>query len=466
MLNSLISLNNLYRLAPNKIIFEENNKVISVNMFAEEVASYIEKHQTHNKVIGILSDNGYRSAAAECGISATKSVLVSLPKFFSDEQLKEIIKDSNIELIYSDENNFKRAKSLFNNASLFLDNTCELKLPKENQHKRIIYTSGTTGKPKGVIQTCGQINFITQQLIDTFNIDESDKYFSLLPQSTLLEQIAAIHCTLLAGSVTVFKTDISNEIFNLKNNFVDVLFFKRITLLCLTPFLLNRMLQNFEPSILNAILFKAVTIGGSKTPISLLNEARKYNLPIYEGYGLSECCSVVSVNKFDENKIGSVGKPFKDLDVKIINNEIVVKGSTVMQGYQNKPLLNNNEIFTGDVGYFDEDGYLFVEGRKDEIIALKNGRNINPTWIEDLVLAKTNIKEVYAFNNKQNEFCLAVNLPEGVSKSTLRLQVDNAIPEYTRPDVIYFLEKDFIQNNAIFSSSGKIDKQKLKNIIN
>ncbi|MEK9959301.1 MAG: hypothetical protein VW541_02690, partial [Pelagibacteraceae bacterium] len=67
MLNSLISLNNLYHSAPNKIIFEENNKVISVKMFAEEVASYIEKHQTHNKVIGILSDNGYRSAAAECG---------------------------------------------------------------------------------------------------------------------------------------------------------------------------------------------------------------------------------------------------------------------------------------------------------------------------------------------------------------------------------------------------------------
>jgi len=108
MLNSLISLNNLYHSAPSKIIFEENNKVISVKMFAEEVASYIEKYQDHNKVIGILSDNGYRSAAAECGISATKSVLVSLPKFFSDEQLKEIIKDSNIELIYSDENNFKR----------------------------------------------------------------------------------------------------------------------------------------------------------------------------------------------------------------------------------------------------------------------------------------------------------------------------------------------------------------------
>lgn len=470
MLNSLKSLNNLYQQNPSKIIFEEDGMPISIKEFAEYCMMYIEQHAVHQMKIGIFANNGVEWSIAECGLSATRNTLVPLPRFFSDEQLKGIIKDSQLDLIYTDQSNFSRISKLFKNTHLFLEGSkAYFKLPFSDDlvHQRIIYTSGTTGKPKGVIQTDQQINFVCDALVDHFNISCNDKYFSLLPSSTLLEQIASIHCILQGSACTVFKPSISNDIFNLKANFVEEIAKHKANLLCLTPALLDVFVKSYQRSEkLFTYPFKAITVGGSKAPVAVLQRAKDLKLPIVEGYGLSECCSVVSVNHPSRNKIGTVGKILPGIDVKIKEGEICIKSPSLMNGYKHKEISKDAYYPTGDLGEIDHEGYLTVLGRKDNIIPLKNGRNINPSWIEDLVTKNLNLIDVYAFNNADNEFCLAMRLPEHMSSVNMKSQIKNFIPEYAMPERVYTIQPEFIIKNTLINSSGKIDKFKLQHIIN
>ena len=470
MLNSLKSLNRLYQEHPSKIIFEEDGMPIHIKEFAEYCMTYIEHHAVHQMNIGLFANNGVQWSIAECGLSATPNTLVPLPRFFSDDQLKGIIEDAQLDLIYTDQSNFERISKLFDNTQLFLTGSKSyFKIPYDDDliHQRIIYTSGTTGKPKGVIQTDKQINFVCNALVEHFNINCNDKYFSLLPSSTLLEQIASIHCILQGSACTVFKPSISNDIFNLKENFVEEIAKHKANLLCLTPALLDVFIKSYQESEkLFTYPFKAITVGGSKAPVAILQKAKDLKLPIVEGYGLSECCSVVAVNHPSTNKIGTVGKILPGMDVKIQEGEICIKSPSLMNGYKQKSIFKDMYYPTGDLGEIDNEGYLTVLGRKDNIIPLKNGRNINPSWIEDLVSKNLNLIDVYAFNNTHNEFSLAIRLPENMSSINIKSQIKKFVPEYAMPEHVYTIQPEFITKNTLINSSGKIDKFKLQHIIN
>jgi len=114
-------------------------------------------------------------------------------------------------------------------------------------------------------------------------------------------------------------------------------------------------------------------------------------VPVHEGYGLSECCSVVAVNRPGDRRAGTVGRPLPGVQVTIEDGEIVVSGPTVMRGY----LTESQKIeswSTGDTGNFDPDGFLIVTGRKDNVIVTSAGRNIHPEWIEEAIVGDRRIK--------------------------------------------------------------------------
>ncbi|MBT7667660.1 MAG: AMP-binding protein, partial [Rhodospirillaceae bacterium] len=112
-----------------------------------------------------------------------------------------------------------------------------------------------------------------------------------------------------------------------------------------------------------------------------------------EGYGLSECCSVVAINVPGADRLGSVGKPINGLDVKIASDgEIMVYGGAVMQGYLGgKVAVAAQTWSTGDLGHIDDDGYLYIHGRKDNLIVTANGRNVSPEWPETMLAADPRI---------------------------------------------------------------------------
>jgi len=123
MLNSINYLNKHYNLNPEKIIFEDLNQSYTIREFYNLVNQYSNNlTQYQNKNIGIVGFNSVNYSAADCGISSTNNTLVPIPNFFNDEMISNLIKDSNIDLIFSDNENYERIKNLFKNTELFLDN--------------------------------------------------------------------------------------------------------------------------------------------------------------------------------------------------------------------------------------------------------------------------------------------------------------------------------------------------------
>ena len=117
----------------------------------------------------------------------------------------------------------------------------------------------------------------------------------------------------------------------------------------------------------------------------MADTAWKFGIPVHEGYGLSECCSVVSVNRPGERRSDTVGRPLSGLDVSIDDGEIVVDGPSITDGYLGQGPAQR-PWRTGDLGAIDQNGFLKIHGRKDSLIVTSFGRNISPEWIETMLL--------------------------------------------------------------------------------
>ena len=120
---------------------------------------------------------------------------------------------------------------------------------------------------------------------------------------------------------------------------------------------------------------------------------------VLEGYGMSECSPVISNNTPENHKKGSIGKPLENAEIRFENGEILVKGSSVMKGYYQMPdetaeTLKDGWLHTGDKGYMDEDGYLFINGRVKNLIILSNGENVSPEEIENKLALNPLVGEV------------------------------------------------------------------------
>lgn len=464
MLNSINYLNKHYNFSPEKIIFEDINQSYTIREFYNLVNQYPNNlTQYSNKNIGIAGFNSVNYSAADCGISSTNSTLVPIPNFFNDEMISNLIKDSSIDLIFSDNENYERIKNLFKNTELFLNNEKNLfKKLIPQDHKRIIYTSGTTRNPKGVVQTDKQINIVIQNLLNVFNVQSFDKYFSILPISTLLEQICATHIALQANSKTIFNSDISKNVFFLNEDQIQLIINSLPNLLCLAPHILGQIIDNLEkkPNSLFNEKIKSICVGGSKTPEAILDKGiNQLKLPIYEGYGLSEFCSVVAVNSKRNSKIGTSGKILPNINCEIINDEIVLSGPTKMEGYfPNKD--NNPKFYTGDIGALDKEGFLTVYGRKDEVLILDNGRNIHPEYIKQLLTTNLDFKEIYIYQDQEQKLCFAFELDNKLQINKLREIIQNILPKYIQPKKIFVLKKK-INKKIFLSANGKIDLSKI-----
>ncbi|MBX0311385.1 MAG: AMP-binding protein, partial [Sulfurihydrogenibium sp.] len=148
--------------------------------------------------------------------------------------------------------------------------------------------------------------------------------------------------------------------------------------------------------------------GGAKLDLDIAKDFWALGFKIIEGYGLTETSPIVSFNPPYKIKLGSVGKPIEGVQVKIEDDEILVKGDNVFAGYLNKieetkKAFKNGYFMTGDLGYLDKDGYLYITGRKKEIIVLPNGKNINPEEIENIILKNFDIVKEIAVIQKDNQ---------------------------------------------------------------
>jgi long-subunit acyl-CoA synthetase (AMP-forming) len=336
-------------------------------------------------------------AALELGLPA-----VPLPAFFTDAQLLHAMQDAGTNVLITDQTvrfdqllkDHTLAKSSVMIAGKVLaEYQLDIAQPvlPENTAK-ITYTSGTTGTPKGVCLSTEVMQRVAHAIHTQVQVTSQDCHACILPLSTLLENVAGVYASLLAGAtIHVYPSDtvgFAGSSFDVKKLF-STLALSQASTVILIPELLNALIHLCETE--TALSYattlahlRFVAVGGAHVSAALLQRAAAVGLPVFEGYGLSESASVVTLNTPAEHRVGSVGKPLPHMSMRLAeDNEIWIKGANFI-GYTHETTNTTvaGWLATGDIGHCDEDGFWYIQGRKKNMFITSFGRNVSPEWVE------------------------------------------------------------------------------------
>lgn len=264
----------------------------------------------------------------------------------------------------------------------------------------ILFTSGTTGKSKGVMLTHRNLT------------DNAACLDMKIPAGTVSMTVLPIHhaycftMDILKGLYIGVVICINDSIMHVSKNLK--LFKPEIILL--VPMVIESVYKKLKEAggllpkkmVAKAGLggnLKTIVSGGAFLPPELVSEFKEYGVTVLQGYGMTECSPVISTNLFWEAKEGSVGKLLPNCEAKVVDGELWIKGSSVMLGYykmpeETKEALEDGWLCTGDLGYVDEDGFVFLTGRKKNLIILKNGENVSPEELENEISKDPLVKEI------------------------------------------------------------------------
>lgn len=269
-----------------------------------------------------------------------------------------------------------------------------------NQLCTILFTSGTTGKSKGVMLS--HRNLVENATCLDMKIPVGTVSMTLLP----INHVYCLTMDIIKGMYIGTIICINDSIMHVQKNMK--LFQPEIILL--VPLVIESIYAklkaagNLLPKKLIAQQafggkLKTICSGGAYLNPEYVEKFAEYGITILQGYGMTECSPVISNNLEWDNRVGSVGKLLPNCEAKIVDEEIWVKGSSVMMGYYKMPeetaeTLEDGWLKTGDLGYVDEDGFVYITGRKKNLIILANGENVSPEEIENQISKEDLVKEI------------------------------------------------------------------------
>lgn len=316
----------------------------------------------------------------------------------------------------------------------------------------IIYTSGTTGTPKGVCLTHKNVLANVKQCTDSFPVLPEDRFLSFLPLAHTYERTGGYYVPLSKGSKIYYAKNIDT----LAAQMMEV----KPTLVLAVPMLftriVSRLMKNIEqmPAVKKLITKRALKIGkafreNKSNPLWKLADKKVFSVIrqrtggaikffisggsalsretaeffdsigvlILQGYGMTEASPVISVNRLDNNKFGTVGLPLENVEVKIAEDgEILVKGDNVMKGYYRNDkdtgeMIINGWLHTGDIGKLDPDGFLAITDRKKTLIKTAGGKYISLTHIEENLERSEYIDQAISFASDEKDYVTALLIP-------------------------------------------------------
>lgn len=337
----------------------------------------------------------------------------------------------------------------------------------------ILYTSGTTGSPKGAMLTHQNLVQNTFSCAEALHPVGKDIFVCVLPMFHTFGFTTSVLLPLFMGSsLVIHETFHPKEIINSIVN-------RQISVFCGVPAMFIVLAQALKEGKVTFPSLRLAVSGGSPLPVEILTLFNHhYKIPLMEGYGLTEASPVVCFNPvLGEKKPGSVGLPLQNIEVKIIGEngtslpqgevgEILVKGPNVMLGYlgmeeETEKTIITQWLHTGDLGYLDHEGYLFIVDRKKDMI-ITRGLNVYPREIEEVLYQHPAILEaaVIGFpDDIRGEIVKAfvvLKTEKHLEKKELIAFLKKKLAAYKLPRVIEFIAE--LPKNA----SGKINKKDLK----
>lgn len=271
--------------------------------------------------------------------------------------------------------------------------------PQPEELATIMFTSGTTGKSKGVMLT--HRNLAENATALDMGYEPGIVLLTVLP----IHHAYCLSMDILKGASIGAVVCINDSLLRVLKNIK--LFEPNIILM--VPLMIETFAKKLEETdwlpapIIKAKVFgkqlHTICSGGAYLNPDYLKRFRKYGITILQGYGMTECAPVISTNTPDNKKDGSIGRCMPNCQVKVVDEELWVKGTSVMQGYYKMPeetaeTLEDGWLKTGDLGYVDEDGFLFLTGRKKNLIITPNGENVSPEELENRIGSARLVQEI------------------------------------------------------------------------
>jgi long-chain acyl-CoA synthetase len=376
-----------------------------------------------------------------------------------------------------------------------------LKVLKSEDTSALIYTSGTTGNPKGVELTHGNWEFQLEALNDILKFDQGEKYVSWLPLAHVFGQLVdnhiwikdALHLHIVDNPLNIvdYAKEVKPHLFigvpriyeKIYSNLKSAIDSKSILKIGLKiPGLSNIFKKKLKEAVgLDNIRYAAT--GAAPINPDILRFFHSLDIPLFEGYGMTENSAVATSNHHKYNKIGTVGIPQEGTEVKILNDgEILIKGNPVMKGYFNNIEATNQDLrdgwlHTGDIGKIDSDGFLSITGRKKEIYVSSGGKNIAPLVIEETMKSITIVSQCFLVGDGRKYCSALLTLDLGVilrdkvgievhripkdpmAQMSLLREKGAKIEDYTNnKDIFKDIEKLVIKLNGKFSNPEQIKK--------
>ncbi len=435
-------------------------------------------------------------------VSKIGAISVPINTFLKEEELDYILKDSGAKLLATSQIHEKvvnagSANSLCesvlwegesqNSDRIVFDEALSVEARVEHCERAlddcaiIIYTSGTTGKPKGAMLSNKNI---------LSNIEFSKKVMKVKPKDRIIVFLPMFHAfTFTAGVVMPLYVGGSIVIIKSLQPFSNIFkqtLIKRVTMFVGIPDVYNALAKAKLPWYFLWFNSVRVFISGAAAlqPKTLDAMAKKFKrAKLLEGYGLSEASPVVCVNTLKKQKAGSVGTAMYEYEIKIVDEnmeelprggigDIIVKGDNVMLGYYNREeatrdTIVNGWLLTGDLGYMDDEGFIFIVDRRKDLIISK-GINIYPREIEEVVDGFFGIKAsavVGIFDEKSGEIPIVyIELEvehENFDESKLKKYMREHLANFKIPKQIYIIDE--LPKNATGKVLKRVLKDKLKN---
>ena len=465
----------------------EDAKIITYKDFCYDINSLgtaMIEMGLKGKRIAVIGENRYEWEMAYLAIVTGIGVVVPLDKALPDNEIESLIVRSGVEAIFyskkydecmskiqkqgntklkyfismdlekNDFNKFSQKEILSKGKELLESGNREFLDAKiDNEEMSImLFTSGTTNQSKAVMLSHKNICTNVHDIRNVFELDETDRFLSFLPLHHTFECTVGFLYPLSIGGSIIFSKGVRHIADELKN-------FKITAMICV-PVVFEKMYEKLMKTIeekgkldtvkkgikisnlllkvgidIRKKLFKEIheNLGGCLKVMvaggaALSPEKEKgfwdLGFNVLQGYGLTETSPVIAAELTKQKRLGSIGKKFPSVEIKIDEpneenvGELLAKGNSVMLGYFNNDEANE-EVFTkdgwfrtGDLARVDKDGYIFISGRKKFVIVLKNGKNVYPEEIESLIEKSPLIKEcmVFGMPAKEGDVMLAVKV--------------------------------------------------------
>lgn len=494
--------------------------------------------------VALMLPNSPEWIISDLAVASLGLIVVPIHTTFNEEYIKKVIIHSEAKYLIIHGEYFDKYKEAINKLSLekiivvdssFLSESAknnqtddlDIDISEDDVHT-IVYTSGTTGDPKGVMLSHRNLITNVDSAKRSIPIYSNDRFFSFLPLSHAFERVAGYYVPIMTGAGVYFAQSpktIVDDIKKAKPTMLSSvprifekmygkifdkvetgskskkkLFFRGLKLSVLKRKEVLNVFQKIEWKILDSIVIKKIRnilggelrmaiSGGASLDLKVIKFFDNIGIKVIEGYGMTETSPIISVNKPNNYRFGTVGMAVDCNKVKIDDNkEILVKGSNVMLGYyKNKKLTKeivdqDSWLHTGDLGFIDKEGFLTIIGRAKDMIVLSTGKNVFPEPIENVLNESRYINQsmVYGDKSKHISAFIVPNFEQlkrwcGKNKIEFNLQSEKIIDFYKskieeklkhvakveKIDHFKLIEEEFSQENDLLTPTLKLKRSKI-----